>query len=272
VTPHRFARALACALAASLAAAPAARAQDAPPASGYAGKGNVVIRTSLAGASLTLGGSIALEERGSRLRIDVLSLALPGADATISAVVGTQLFPPGGFTIVYDRRDGTYTVWSAARRAFFVGGARANASGAPLPAYANPAAGAIATGADLFNAFEALRSLRTDRTFSASVELTGHTTLFGRPVTGLRYRFAEVSTSGDRSLDVHGELELADDLDAVPVEITASVAAKGLPESSLRLDLTQLAKQPVPAGDFQPPADYARANAIGDVIGGKLSF
>ncbi|MBD5634045.1 MAG: hypothetical protein IAI49_06160 [Candidatus Eremiobacteraeota bacterium] len=234
---------------------------------GYVGSGNLVVQTSLAGVALTVGGNIALEERGSRLRIDVLSLGIPGADPTVSAVLGTQLFPPGGFSVVYDAHPSTYTVWTNAKRAFFVGGTPDRAQ----PAAANPAAGAIASGADLFDAFSALRSLKNDRVFSASVALIGHETLFGHPVTGLHYQFTQ-STSADASFDAQGELELADDLGSVPIEFTARATAKGIPGTSLRLDLTQMARQTPRADDFAPPRGYVRASTLGDVIGGKISL
>jgi hypothetical protein len=269
------AAALACAFAALLPWP--ASAKNEPDANangsegGYVGKGNVVIQTALAGAALTLGGDIALEERGSRLRLDVLSLGIPGTDPTVSALLSTQLFPAGGFTIVYDRRDASYTVWSAARHAFYVGGGRARAGATQtVPSYAAPAADAIAGGADLFSAFGAARSLADDRTFSASVTLTGHSTLFAHPVTAVRYQFSKASLNGGESIDAHGELELADDLDEVPVEVTASLTSKSIPQSSLRLDLTQLARQTPPNDDFEPPPAYTKANAIGEVIGGKV--
>jgi hypothetical protein len=237
---------------------------------GYDGTGDVVVQTSFSGASITIGGNIALEERGARVRLDVLSLALPGTDPTISALAGAQLFPPGGFTIVYDRRHATYTVWSSSKRAFYVGGTRTTASaGSQPPPHQDIATTAIASGGDLFGIFGALRGFKDDRSFSASVTMTGHTTLFGHPVTGLTFRFTQVPANG-AALDAHGELELADDLDAVPIRVAASITAGSIPASSLRLDLTTLAKATPPDTDFAPPPDYARATSLGDVIGRSL--
>ena len=265
------ARALVLACAAAL-VPNAALAQPAPPndgPTGYVGKGDLVVQTAIAGVAVTIGGHIALEERGSRLRIDVLSLAIPGADPTISALAGSQLFPPGGFTIVYDRRVATYTVWSAGKRAFYTGGGHANGPSANVPSYASPAASAIANGGGLFDAFGALRGLKSDKTFEASVTMTGHASLYGHPVTMLSYRLTQVPLSG-AAFDAHGELSLADDLDAVPVRVTASVASGNIPKSSLRLDLTSLAKRLPDDADFVPPPDYARTNDLGDVLGRSL--
>jgi hypothetical protein len=263
--------ALLCAIACSFpstASAQTARGTNAD-VTGYVGTGDLVIGTTIAGASVTLGGHISLEERGSRLRIDVLSLAIPGMDPTLSALASGQLFPPGGFTVSYDRRDATYAVWSSGKHAYYMGGGRAtnaDAGGSPS-AFANPAAGAIANGANLFDAFGALRGLKDDSAFSASVALTGHTKLFGHPVTGVSYKLTQSALAGNASLDAHGELELADDLDEVPVRVTATVTTGSIPQSSLRLDLTSLAKQTPDDADFAPPRDYTRAKTVGEVIG-----
>ncbi len=265
-------RALALLGAVACAAPSAASAQAATgktgDATGYVGAGDVVIGTTIAGAAITLGGHITLEERGSRLRIDVLSLAIPGMDPTLSALASGQLFPPGGFTSSYDRRDATYTVWSSGKHAYYVGGGRAtsaNAGDAPST-FSNPAAGAIANGANLFDAFGALRGLKDDKEFSASVTLTGHTNLFGHPVTGVSYKLTQSALAGNASLDAHGELELADDLDEVPVRVIASVTSGNIPPSSLHLNLTSLAKQTPDEADFAPPRDYTRAKSISDVL------
>ena len=110
-------------------ALPAAAYAD--DASGYAGKGSLVIQTSLGETKLTVGGDIAFEERDTVIRIDILSLGIPGADPTLSAVMSTQLFPPGGFTVIYDRKQSTYTVWSNAKRLYYSPPQKPAASFAP---------------------------------------------------------------------------------------------------------------------------------------------
>lgn len=236
--------------------------------SGYVGKGQLVVQTSFGGGSdkLTVGGDIALEQRESKLRIDILSLGIPGAGAAVSSILATQLFPPGGFTVVYDRTASTYAVWSTSKRNYYT---NAGSSGAPQTQQAGPAANAIATAGDLFAAFAPARGLKDATAFSASLSLAGHGTVNGHPATGLDYSYARTLRGGD-ALDVHGRLQLADDLDAVPVEITASVKSKSIPESALRLDLTTLSKQLPASGDFDVPQGYARAWDLGDVVGKVL--
>lgn len=238
-------------------------ADDAP---GYAGKGALVIQTSLAGANVTIGGNIAFEERDPDIRIDVLSLGIPGADPTLSTLMSTQLFPPGGFTVIYDRRASTYVVWSSAKRLYYSPPAKA-ASATPQPAVtASPAA---STTNGLFAVFTFLRTLKDDKTFSVLLALTGHGKTNGHPSTGLHFEYKKTTVSGE-SADFHGELKLADDLGEIPVEIAASVKTKDIPQSSLRLDATSIAQNVLPESDFDVPPGYARAAGIGDVIGKVL--
>ncbi len=256
-------------LASVLAASFAALAGTAAPA-GYVGKGQLVLRTALGASAsavaLTLGGDIALEAKGEKLRVDLLDLGIPGADPTLSAVLSTQLIPPGGFTIVYDRSASTYTVWSNAKRAYYAGGGAA-AKAAP----AEGTGAGLAAAGDLLGAFAFARTLKDDSAFTVTLSLAGHGNVNGHPATGLDYQYARTTSAGDAT-DVRGRLQLADDLDGVPVEVTANLKIRSLPESALRLDLTSLLQANPPAADFAVPAGYARAPAIGDVLGTSLPF
>jgi len=256
------------------------------PNAGYAGKGTLQIQTTLDGPSLgvpslggvtlkvTVNGDIALEARGQLLRVDLLDLAIPGSDPLLSALASSQLIPPGGFTVVYDRSASTYTVWSSSKHAYYVGGTTSGGaatgsatSGATAPV--GGAAAALGAGADLFKAFAFARSLKDDSAFSVTLTLAGHGTVNGHAATAVDYQYARTTNAGD-STAVHGRLQLADDLDDVPVEVTASLKTQSIPESGLRLDLATLSKANVPAADFEVPAGYFRANAIGDVLGKTL--
>jgi hypothetical protein len=250
----------------SLAAVVAALAAGAS-GPGYAGKGQLVVQTALGSAQLSVGGDIALEARGGQLRVDLLDLAIPGANQTLSSILSTQLIPQGGFTVVYDRSAATYTVWSSAKRVYYVGGGAPPSNAAPAPG--GVADAALGAGADLFKAFAFARSLKDDSAFNVTLSLAGHGTVNGHPATGLDYQYSRTANNGD-STNVRGRLQLADDLDDVPVEVTASLAAKSIPPSALRLDLTTLDRADPPAADFAVPAGYARANAIGDVLGKVL--
>lgn len=237
---------------------------------GYSSKGQLVVQTSIGGAGneITVGGDIALEERGSFLRLDLLSLAIPGTDATISSLLSTQLFPAGGFTIVYDRTAGTYTVWSPSKHTYYTSAAASANAPAKTSAPA-PTAAALGAVGDLFGAFAFAKSVQNDSAFTASVSLAGHGVVNGHPATGLDYHYARTTTAG-QAIDVHGRFQLADDLDAIPVQITASGKGQAFPQSSFRLDLTSLARAAVPDADFAVPAGFARAAQIGDVLGKTL--
>lgn len=265
----RSRRAFACTVVAFAAALPlaSARAQSTPPPeSGYVGTGDATVQTAIAGIPLSFGANVAFEERGSRVRLDVLSLTLPNASAGATGAIATQLFPAGGFTVVFDRDAGTYTVWSAARHAYFTSGGKKAGAVTPVPAPS-----AVPTGGDVFGMFGPLRSLKDDRTLSASIALTGHSTLFGHPVTNLHYAFEKSPLAGNDTIDVHGDMAVAEDVNGVPLQFTAYLIAKNIPVSSLRFELPQLAKRLPSNADFATPPGYARANGIGDAIGGKIT-
>jgi len=243
-----------------------ARGHAADDPSGFVGKGQLVVATAIGGAAnkLTVGGDIAIEQRGADLRLDILSLAIPGAGAAVSSLLGTQLFPPGGFSIVYDRKISSYTIWSNAKRTYYT-----SATNNAAPPQSNGTAAAIGAAGGLFDVFTLAKSLKDDNAFSATLTLAGHGTVNGHPATGLDYLYAATAKNGDKT-DVHGRFQLADDLDALPVEITASAKSKTIPESALKLDLTTLAKQTPSEADFQVPQGFSRSANIGDVIGKTL--
>ncbi|GAC1303353.1 MAG: hypothetical protein NVSMB21_02440 [Vulcanimicrobiaceae bacterium] len=268
-------RAVALVVVASVASVVAlvARAATAPDPGGFVGKGQLVVQTAIGGAStkLTIGGDIALEQRGDALRLDILSLAVPGADAALSSVLATQLFPPGGFTIVYDRKASSYTIWSTAKRTYYASGPASGPQNGStgVPASGGGTAAAIGAAGGLFDVFSLAKSLKNDSAFSATLSLAGHGVVNGHPATGLDYAYAATAKGGDRT-DVHGRFQLADDLDALPVQITASAKGKAIPESALKLDLASLAKSTPNEADFVVPQGYGRAATIGDVIGKTL--
>jgi hypothetical protein len=233
---------------------------------GYVGKGQLVVRTDLAGpgSTVTLGGDIAMEERGSRLRVDVLSLAIPGTNATISALIGTQLFPPGGFSIVYDRNNSSFTVWSNAQKKFY-----STASVSPAPAPAAPVVPVPGINGDLFGAFAFAKRLKDYNALTVSLGLTGHQTVNGHPASGLEFHVLR-TTKDNETTDVHGNVQFADDLDGVPVQISVAGKSKSLPESAFRLDFSSLMRAAPPESDFDAPAGYARSASLGDVIGKSL--
>jgi hypothetical protein len=244
------------------------RAADEP--TGYAGKGQVEVQTTLGSiGKLTIGGDIAMEERGSQLRLDILSLGIPGQSAVLNTLITTQLFPPGGFTIVYDRSASTYTVWSNAKQRYYSN--ESTASPAPSPPAVGPVGAAVVAGGDLFSAFSVTRFLKDDTAFSLNLGLAGHQTVNGHPATGLNFQYSRATKGGD-TLELHGTFQFADDLDSVPVEITVSGHSRSIPDSAFRIDLSSLAKDVPPDSDFAVPAGYVRVNSLGDVIGRTLGM
>jgi hypothetical protein len=266
VRPVRIA-AIACATAVvTLGAVAYVRAAD--EQSGYAGKGQIVVQTTIGSiGKLTIGGDIAMEERGSQLRLDILSLGIPGTSQALNTLIATQFFPPGGFTIVYNRDTSTYVVWSNSRERYYSNEPTASATPGPQPI--GPVAGAVIAGGDLFSAFSITRSLKDDSAFTVNLALAGHQTVNGHPATGLNFEYSRTTKSGD-TLELHGTFQFADDLDSVPVEITAAGHSRSIPESAFRIDLSTLAKQAPPDADFAVPPSYVRVNNLGDVIGKTL--
>lgn len=231
----------------------------------YVGKGQLVVQTVFGGDSkLTVGGDIAFESHASLVRIDILSLAIPGAGAALSTLLGTQLFPPGGFTVIFDRKTSVYTVWSNAKRTFFTSAPIASPGPQATP---SPSPGA---SNDIAGPFAFAKSAKDDTAFVASLSLAGHGPINGHPATGIDYLYQRTTKTGEKS-DIHGRVQLADDLDAFPVQLTASVKTKNIPESSFRLDLTSVTKGTPSEGDFVVPRGYTRATSLGDVIGKTLT-
>ncbi len=297
MTRHRGALAAACAFALAVPAAAGAQTPDASPSPapmlepttaptpepsasatplaspsppvGYLCKGEITVSSAFAGTPVSFGGKIALEVRGSRLRLDIVSIDILGAakigGPSVTAMLATQLFPKGGFTIVVDRTRSAYIVWSNAKHAY--ASAYLGPNGIPSPVTASSAPpGRAANEFDFFKAFSALRPLKTDRTFSMSVALTGHKMLFAHPVSTLHFDIEQTTVSG-KSTVVHMDVALADDIDEVPIQLIVRGVTKGLPASTVRIDIPELVRQAPPDGDFDPPAGYARLNSVGDLFG-----
>ncbi|MDQ2908591.1 MAG: hypothetical protein M3R44_04485 [Candidatus Eremiobacteraeota bacterium] len=213
---------------------------------------------------IDVGGHVAFEERASLFRLDVIDVALPGAGAVGSAVA-TQLFPPGGLTVVVDFAAKRYTVWSNNTRKYYTANLAGNAGAGS--AASTPAPDARPSAAP--NPFGFERSLRTLAALNISLSLAGHSTVDGHPATGMNYQFARTAANGDRT-EAHGAVQFADDLDGIPVQLTASFQNKYVPNISLRADATELTRQLPAESDFLVPAGFTRAASIGDVVGRTL--
>lgn len=236
-------------------------AGPAAPDSGYVGKGTLVVRGPLPGTTtpIDVGAHVAFEQRGPLFRLDIIDVSLPGA-GSVGNALATQLFPPGGATVVIDYAAKRYTLWSNRTRKYYATTLGASASASPAPS---------ATAVPAPNPFGFERSLRTLAALNVSLSLAGHGTVDGHPATGLNYQFTRTTAAGDHT-DAHGTIQFADDLDGVPVQLTASFSNKYVPGLALRADATQLAKQIPAETDFQVPTGFTRAASIADVIGRTL--
>lgn len=225
------------------------------------------MHTQLSGTKLSVTGNIALEELGNLVRLDMVSLSLPGLDPALSALASSQLIPAGGYTVVFDQGKHGYTVWSTSKRTYYT------SSPGAADQTNNPVIGAAATigsTSDFLHAFALAKPLKDYRAFSASVTLNGHGQTNGHPTTGIDFAIKRQERTGD-PLDLHGNLQLADDLDEIPVRINANVQGSGgLPPSSMQLDLTSVDRSTPAAGDFTVPAGYAKAAQLSDVFGKLL--
>jgi len=239
--------------------------------SGVVGNAELVVQTSLFSPdnSLTIGGRIAFEQRDRRLRIDVISITMPGMNPTAAAVTSAgaqalQLFPPGGFTVVLDQKAMTYTLWSNAKQKYFTGKMRSPASAAASPTPTpKPTPTVVPTDApfDPLTAFKMLKNIK-----SFSLALKGHGTTNGHPTTEYDYQVERDNGQRD-TFESHGQFQLADDLDEFPVQIQASAKGKTFPTSSVRLDLTRLERRLPSSEDFSIPRGFTRAESPQDVLG-----
>jgi len=247
-------------------------AQQQPP--GFTAHGTLVAQTQLSGQPISLGGNIALEQLGDMVRLDLQSLAVPNNGSVLgalasSAMSATSLFPAGGYSVVFDRRNRTYTVWSPSKHTYFASQPNAAPAAASNPAVA--ATTAIAETGDLLHSFSAARALRDYRVFAASINLTGHGNTNGHPTTGLSYSIKRQERTGDL-LSIAGSMKLADDLDEIPVQLVANVqgAGSGAPPGTIKLDLTSIDRNAPSGDDFTVPSGYSRASQLSDVFGRNL--
>ncbi len=255
------------AIAIGMSSASAQSATPAPsptPVTGYVGKGTFTIQSTVGGIALTVSSAFAFEGRGQRARFDVLSLGVPGSDP-IATAVATQLLAPGGFSLAFDRQALTYVIWSTAKHTYYTGSFKPNPNPSPNPKPSQTATPAVTN--PFGDMFGVLKSLKDDKTLSASIALTGHSSLYGHQVSTLHYAFVQTPLVGNASTDLHGDIAIADDFDGLPLQFTASLMAKGVPPSALQFAVTQIDHTVPPDADFSPPSGYARATSITDVLG-----
>ncbi|HZO93563.1 MAG TPA: hypothetical protein VFB22_07315 [Candidatus Baltobacteraceae bacterium] len=228
---------------------------------GLRASGTIVVQADIEGAPMTLGGRVALYHRAPLYRLDVLSLAVPGAGSELSAVA-SQLIAPGGVSFVYDAATGTLTAWSNANRAYYTATPDRRTSFALPPPDAARRAAAGDPLAALANVAAALRDVQ-----NATIQLTGHANVNGHPATELDVQMRR-QIPGHAAENYHAQVALADDLGDFPLQLTfqSTPASRGDVGGTMKLDLTTVQRD-VPADDvFEAPEGYTRVSSLSGVL------
>ena len=244
--------AVAAAGATALTAVRPARGED-PGAAGFTSRGNAVIRINYSGTPIDLGANIALAQRNSEYRLDILSLAIPGTDPTLNAIA-QSLLPTGGYTLVFNRSKASTIVWSATKHTYAVLGSGSDSSAkAAQPAGANRSVSG---------------SLQKLKTLNLTLALAGHGTTNGHPTTGMDYG-VRFQLDGKAPYDVNGRAQRADDLDEIPVQlqINAKETTPNGQSGAIRIDVTSIQRAAPDQSQFEVPAGFTRVNSIQEVVG-----
>ncbi len=227
---------------------------------GVSARGTLTAAVTFSGTNLPVGGTIALYRRGASYRLDLLSIGIPGADATLSALA-TPFLMPGGITLLFDARSNTYTVLSMATKRYFSGsrslqGPRTGGAAVPT-AVGDPFAG--------FGTI--IHTLGAYQSFSLTTTLLERATVNAHPATRVDINLQEQRIGGTPET-VHVQLALADDLDGFPVQIVASRVTSGSGEvtGSATLDLTSVDRVPPPPSTFVVPAGFTRVDSLASVL------
>jgi hypothetical protein len=238
-----------------------ASAQTAPAIPGFRSSGTLVVALNLQGQPLNVGGRVAMYHKGSLYRLDVLSLGLPGVSGDLSAMAAT-LLGPGGVSVLYDGANGALTAWSDTNKTYYAEAPRTPPAAAQGRAQNAPAAGAADPLAALAGIGAMLRDVQT-----ASIQLTGHSTVNGHPATSLDIQMRR-QLPGKPLENYHAQLALADDLNEFPVEITLQSipADKNAFGGTMKLDLTDIQRDTPADTLFTVPQGYTRVTSLGGVL------
>jgi hypothetical protein len=222
--------------------------------------GSIVMQAQWNGVPITLGGNIQLFRRGSLYRLDLLSLGVPGADPTISSLLG-PLLGQSGATVIYDGASGAVSAYATGSHLFYESTPRG-----AVPVTAGPPPSAAAESGDPFALLAAIVRETHDMQHAA-IELTGHSNVNGHPASDMAVTLQR-TLPGKAPEDYHAQLELAEDLDGFPVRIgvTSTPATKDAIGGSVRLDLTTVERANPDDGVFAVPGGYTRVPSLGDVL------
>jgi len=249
-------RMFASALAIGIFTAPFIGAVPVSAADGERASGTIVLTTAISGTPLTLGADVVLYRRGPLYRLDLVSLKIPGADATTAAMI-SALLAPGGATVIYDGATGTLSAYSNANHSYYTQAHDTSTATALPPAATN----APRTGGDplalLGNIAKASRDLQR-----AAIVVTGAGSVNGRPTTNIEVTL-ERRASTDR---FHAIVALANDLDGFPLDIDAESHGWSGFTGHFKLDLPSV-EAATPSDDtFAIPAGYKRVGDLGEVL------
>jgi len=249
-------RMLASALAIGIFTAPLIGAVPVSAAQGERAGGTIVLTTAISGTPITLGANVVLYRRGPLYRLDLVSLHIPGADATTTAMI-SALLAPGGATVIYDGATGTLAAYSNANHRYYTQARDTSTATALPPAAAN----APRTGGDplalLGTIAKATRDLQR-----AAIVVTGAGSVNGRPTTNIEVTL-ERRASTDR---FHAIVALANDLDGFPLDIDAESHGWSGFTGHFKLDLSSVEAATPGADIFAIPAGYTRVNDLGEVL------
>ena len=230
---------------------------------GLRSSGTLVVQTAISGTPLTVGGNVALYNKGTLYRLDVLSLGIPGASGDLSALAASFL-GQGGISAVYDSASGSLTAWSNANRTYY------SAPAAPRPAGPAAAPAAPSSPSDPLAALGSVAGALHD-VQSATIQLVGHSPVNGHPATNLDLQMKR-QLPGKPLENYHAQLALADDLGEFPLQIVlqstpASSASFG---GTAKLDLTSVQADNPDDAMFRMPSGYTRVATLGALLGHTL--
>jgi hypothetical protein len=240
---------------------------------GFSGRGVLAIRTTVSGSPATFNATISLDQRGTLYRLDILSVTTPGGGSGGGTGSATQLIAPGGLTAVYDRAGRRVTIWSPSRRTYAVYEIpRRAADGAASAASGASADGAGDDGSVARRQLGILGVLAQLGPSSAVLSQAGHGSANGHATTLLDYVLRGAQDGRGNPLDVRGRLQLADDLDGIPVELTATVTGGANVYGTLRADLTSVERTTPSAALFTVPAGYTKVQSVDGVLGRRSLY
>ena len=228
---------------------------------GFTAHGTIVAQVVFSGTRINLGGDINMETRGQLLRFDILRLSVPGTEPTLNALL-TQFLPQGGISAVMDQTSGNTTVWSDARRKYYVFAGK----GAAAPTAAAASSAVPGAAGSIMSILESGRFVQGYTQFSESVNITGRSVVNGHPATNLHVAL-KTQKAGGKLTDVVGDLSLAEDALYLPVRIAATDRASNM---SANINFTNLTPTAPDASAFNVPSGYAQANDPSEVFGAGI--